>query len=189
MMQIIAGEFKKRKLYVPKSELTRPTKNFLRESLFNICAHYIEDAVFLDLFAGSGAVGFEALSRGAEKVIFIENQKKALESIKKNAALLKVEDRIEIIEKNVFDALAKVPCFCDIIFADPPYDIKNDIPSHYKLFEILEAHPILKQNGHFFLETHRKSDPYPHELKTLFLHKDRTIGNSRLFEYRSALKS
>lgn len=187
MMQIIGGEFKKRKLYVPKTHLTRPSKSFLRESLFNICAHYVEGAVFLDLFAGSGAVGFEALSRGATKVIFVENQRKAIEAIKKNAELLNVSDRIEIIEKNVFDALAKVSSFCDIIFADPPYDTTSTIPAHDKLFEILEKHPILNENGHFFLETHRKSEPYSKPLQTLKLHKKRNIGNSQLFEYRSTL--
>lgn len=182
-MHIIGGEFKKRKLYVPKSELTRPSKSLLRESLFNICAPFITDSVFLDLFAGSGAIGFEALSRGASKAIFVENQKKAIDSIHKNAALLKVEDRVVLIEKNVYDALSKIPCFCDIIFADPPYETHEITPQYFKLFEILDKHPLLNAEGHFFLETHRKSPLYEKPLKSLAFHKERKVGNSKLLEY------
>lgn len=185
MMQIIGGEFKKRKLHAPKSVLTRPSKSTLRESLFNICAPYVEDAVFLDLFAGSGAIGFEALSRGAQKAIFVENQKKAIDSIKKNAEMLKVEDRIEIMDQDVYQALKRVSSFCDIIFADPPYDSESETPSYYKLFEILDQFPILSARGHFFIEMHRKSKLYPHPLETLKFFKERKIGNSQLCEYRN----
>lgn len=183
MMQIIGGQFKKRKLFAPKTDKTRPSKSILRETLFNICAPFIEDAVFLDLFAGSGAIGFEALSRGAKKVIFIENQKTAIEAIRKNAALLKVEDQILIVQKNVYSALSKVPTLCDLIFADPPYSQDPLNPTSHKLFEILDEHAILNKKGRFFLETHRKEPPYPNELKTLTLHKQRKLGNSQLFEY------
>jgi 16S rRNA (guanine966-N2)-methyltransferase len=182
MMHIIGGQFKKRKLFTPKTTETRPSKNILRESLFNILAPYIEGAIFLDLFAGSGAIGFEALSRGAQKIIFIENQKAALEAIKKNAALLKVENSIQILEKNVYQELPKVPSFFDIIFADPPYAKDGDL-TYLKLFDILEKHPILNEGGRFFLETHAKETSFPIELKTLTLYKKRKIGNSQLLEY------
>lgn len=66
-MHIISGKFKNQKLIVPKGNITRPTSGRLRESLFNICQGYIEDVLFLDLFAGSGAIGFEALSHGTSK--------------------------------------------------------------------------------------------------------------------------
>ncbi len=183
MMQIIGGQFKKRKLFAPKTDKTRPSKSILRETLFNICAPFIEDAVFLDLFAGSGAIGFEALSRGAKKVIFIENQKTAIDAIRKNAALLKVEDQILIVQKNVYSALSKVPTLCDLIFADPPYSQDPLNPTSHKLFEILDEHAILNKKGRFFLETHRKEPPYPKDLKTLKLYKQRKLGNSQLFEY------
>lgn len=184
MMQIIGGQFKKRKLFAPKTDQTRPSKSILRESLFNICMPFIEDSIFLDLFAGSGAIGFEALSRGAQKVIFIENQKTAIQAIRKNAALLKVEGQIKIIEKNVYQELSKFPCSFDLIFADPPY-AKNGDQSYLKLFDILEKHPILNEGGRFFLETHRKESSYPEKLQTLILHKKRKIGNSQLLEYKS----
>ncbi|MCH9633772.1 MAG: Ribosomal RNA small subunit methyltransferase D [Chlamydiae bacterium] len=184
-MRIIGGEYRGRKLVAPKTDKTRPSKSILRESLFNICAPYIEETVFLDLFAGSGAIGFEALSRGAKQVLFVENQKTAIEAIKKNAALLNVENQITIIPKNVYHFLTKVPSFCDIIFADPPYCPNEPAPPSYKLFEILDSSPILNPKGRFFLETHRKENPYPNKLSTLEFFKKRQIGNSQLLEYKA----
>ena len=88
MLQIIGGKHKKRKLVAPTSGLLRPTTSQLRESVFNICQHRIEGVRFLDLFAGSGAMGLEALSRGAAHATFVERGSFSLKSIKKNIITL-----------------------------------------------------------------------------------------------------
>ena len=185
MIKIIAGEFKGRKLYTPKTHSTRPSKNILRETLFNICAPYIEDTVFLDLFAGSGAIGFEALSRGASHVIFIENNKLALQSIKKNVEMLQAQEKVTIIPKDVYSSIFKVPQQCDIIFADPPYETQAPKSKSQKLLEILDQHALLNKNGHFFLETSKKESFDLADIKNLFLFKEKIMGNSKLFEYRN----
>ena len=83
-MRIISGKAGKTKLYTLEGKDTRPTLDRVKESLFNIINIYIQDSVFLDLFSGSGAIGLEAISRGAKKAIFCDNSKKAIEIIKKN---------------------------------------------------------------------------------------------------------
>lgn len=126
-MRVIAGLYKRRLLEAPSgTEITRPTSDRVKESLFNILAPEIEGASVLDLFAGSGALGIEALSRGAKHVTFVESNKLALTSIHKNLASLKIPaEEFSIIPKNVEDFLTsikKIKETFDIIFADPPYN-------------------------------------------------------------------
>lgn len=120
MIRIIGGKYKGKALDVPKKG-ARPTLGALRESLFNILQYEIEGATFLDLFAGAGSIGFEALSRGAKEVCFVENDRLSCQVLKKNCAQLGAENEVKIYCADVFKALAKAKTF-DIIFADPPYD-------------------------------------------------------------------
>ncbi|MCH9611216.1 MAG: Ribosomal RNA small subunit methyltransferase D [Chlamydiales bacterium] len=120
MITIIAGKYKKRRLATPKGETTRPTLSKVRESLFNILQSEIEEATFLDLFAGAGTIGFEALSRGARQVTFIEQNRAAIKSIEANIRMLEVQGQTKLIKKNLFPSLEYLTPF-DIIFADPPY--------------------------------------------------------------------
>lgn len=121
-MRITAGEFRGRVLKAPKGVSTRPTASRLREALFNIAAGRIEGAALLDLFAGSGMVGFEALSRGASSVVFVEEDRKALQVIEENAKLLRVEEQVKLYGRDVFKVLK---LFSEesfsLIYADPPY--------------------------------------------------------------------
>lgn len=183
-MHIIGGEFKKRKIIAPKSDLTRPSKSILRETLFNICAFYIEDAIFLDLFSGSGAIGLEALSRGAKLALFIEKEKKALTSINKNIETFKLEDRARVYSGDVFSLLGKVNKLCDIIFADPPYSRDSKNNETYKLIEYLEKNMLLKPDGKLFLETNKYLPLYDKPLKHLKFIKKRVLGDSQLLEYQ-----
>ena len=120
MIRIISGKYKGKALDVPKKG-ARPTLGALRESLFNILQHEIEEATFLDLFAGGGSVGCEALSRGAKNVCFVEHDRRSCEVIKKNCASLGVEKAVTIYCSDVFKALPKMKTH-DIVFADPPYE-------------------------------------------------------------------
>lgn len=148
MLQIIAGKFKGRKLKAPPSTTTRPTQGVLREALFNICQNYIEEARFLDLFAGSGAVGFEALSRGAEYVAFVEKEKKAVQAIQENISLLKVENQCRVFPFSAENALKKLsPLTFDLVYIDPPYDREIGL----YIDSLLDLH-LVAPHGRIFIE-------------------------------------
>src|SRR5579862_7156904 len=128
-MRIISGIYKSRILIAPKGESTRPTSDRARESLFNVLNNLIdfEGISVLDLFAGSGAFAFEALSRGAEHATFVEKNKNAVNAIKTNAESLEVTSKITIIQKDVYSYLPSLTPNTQhltptLVFADPPYD-------------------------------------------------------------------
>ena len=125
-MRIIAGAFKGRRLKAPTWDGLRPTSDKLRETLFNILAPRIEGATVLDVFAGTGAVGLEGLSRGATRAVFIEQDRRAAALIAANAALCGVEDRCVIIRDRVERALHRQRDdeVFDVIVLDPPYDFQ-----------------------------------------------------------------
>lgn len=122
MLRIIAGEFKGRRLKAPAGRAVRPTGDRVKEAWFSILQQSIPDARVVDLFAGSGALGFEALSRGAQKVDFVENHQASLAVIRDNAATLKVEARVTIHRSDAMRFAARLqPGVYDVAFADPPY--------------------------------------------------------------------
>jgi len=125
-MRIISGRYRSRQIQTVAGNDVRPTTDMLRETLFNVvaAARPIEDTVWLDLFAGTGAVGIEALSRGARQVYFVESSKRAVAVIRKNLATLKVESGLEVIEREADAALRRLDSqaiAADIVFLDPPY--------------------------------------------------------------------
>jgi 16S rRNA (guanine966-N2)-methyltransferase len=123
-MRIIAGSYRSRTLAAPPGLATRPTSDRLRETLFNVLAPRIEGANFLDLYAGSGAVGIEALSRGAAHVEFVERAEPALRVLRANLARLGLTAGFRIQSASVAAVLRKmkpVAAF-DVVFLDPPYD-------------------------------------------------------------------
>lgn len=123
-MRVIAGEFRSRKLKTLEGLDTRPTPDRLREALFNILAPEIGNKTFLDAYAGSGAVGIEALSRGAARAIFIERSKSASDVIRENVALLGLGKQAEILNGRVLQYLPhRKP---DVVFLDPPYELQNE---------------------------------------------------------------
>ncbi|MBS0624726.1 MAG: 16S rRNA (guanine(966)-N(2))-methyltransferase RsmD [Verrucomicrobia bacterium] len=121
-LRIIGGQFKGRILKSPKSTTTRPTQGVVREAVFNICQDLIREARFLDLFAGSGAMGLEALSRGASHATFVERDKNAASCIKENLTLLNLVSKSQVISIDAEAALKKMTSPFDIIYIDPPYD-------------------------------------------------------------------
>ncbi len=121
-MRVVAGELRGRKLAAPASDVTRPTTDKVREAVFNALTSLdvIVDARVADLFAGSGALGIEALSRGAASCTFVERDRRAVEAIDENIAVLGLRDRARV---RVGDALQLVRSIdADLVFADPPYD-------------------------------------------------------------------
>jgi len=128
-MRVIAGKYRSRRLTAPAGTTTRPTSDRLRETLFNVVAPAVPESVWLDLFAGSGAIGIEALSRGARSVTFVESSGAAARTIRNNLQSLEIEEGFEIIEREaavalrLLDSQALVYDFC---FLDPPYSKMGD---------------------------------------------------------------
>jgi len=118
-MRVIAGEFRRRLLKSLPGTATRPTPDRLREALFNVLQNRIEGAGFVDAYAGTGAVGIEAMSRGAAPVVFIERSRAAVQVIKDNLATLGALGRARVIHGSAGVYLAAQPA--DIVFLDPPY--------------------------------------------------------------------
>ena len=132
-MRVIGGEFKGKKLLIPLDKSTRPLKDMVRESIFNILNHSskvsinINNSKVLDLFSGTGSFGIECLSRGAKEVIFFENYSNSLKILKKNIFNLKLEDKTKVYESNAYDLKEtnlKNEIF-DVIFLDPPFKDKE----------------------------------------------------------------
>ena len=128
-MRVIAGKYRSRRLAAPPGMATRPTSDRLRETLFNVVAPRVPESVWLDLFAGSGAIGIEALSRGARAVTFVESASAAAQTIRKNLQNLEIEEGFEVVEREAATALrmldAQAVSF-DFCFLDPPYRKMGD---------------------------------------------------------------
>lgn len=118
-MRVIAGEFRSRKLKTVEGRTVRPTPDRLREALFNVLALRLPGRVFVDAYAGSGAVGIEALSRGARQVVLIEKNAEALRVIRENLASLGVREGVVVARGAAVQLLPQYAC--DIAFVDPPY--------------------------------------------------------------------
>ena len=135
-MRVIAGEFRRRLLKPVPGMDVRPTSDRLRETLFNILAPNIEGAFFIDAYAGSGAIGIEALSRGASRVVFMERNKIAIGVIRDNVKELGIARRVDVLHTKSASAIALYPA--DIVFLDPPYDLLEEYDA---CLEALAAKP------------------------------------------------
>jgi 16S rRNA (guanine966-N2)-methyltransferase len=182
-LKILGGEFGGRLIKAPKGTQTRPTTSMIRKAVFDILQPKIQDAVFLDLFSGSGAMGIEAISRGASKVVFVDSHREATHCLKENLALLKIESKAQIIQNDVFKALTKLHemnFVCDVIYADPPYD-KSKL--YLELLTYFDRTPLLKPEGTLFLES---PTPSPLDKQTSMHLKSlhvRKYGDSQLHQF------
>ncbi len=151
-MRVIAGKFRGRKLKSPSGLKTRPTADRVREALFSILGGIVPGSRVLDLFAGTGALGLEALSRGAERAVFVENHVPAAAVIRENIATLGLRERSEVIVADYRDALRRLGErgeSCDLVLADPPYqDTGKDGPYRGEIIlSLIEASATLRKNG------------------------------------------
>ena len=123
-MRIIAGEFRGRQIKAVPGDNTRPTTDKIKENVFNMLGQFFDDGLVLDLFAGSGNLGIEALSRGMKRAVFIDTSQQAIKVIKDNITTLRLSERGEVYRNDAFKALgvlAKKAAKFDLIFLDPPY--------------------------------------------------------------------
>jgi 16S rRNA (guanine966-N2)-methyltransferase len=155
-MRIVAGKFRSRILAPVKDLALRPTSDRLRETLFDILAERVEGAVFWDLFAGTGAVGIEALSRGARRVVFVEKHAATVRLIRKNLEMLKVREgkdgEAEIICADAMEAVRRLSVRGEkagLIFADPPYARERELEETLK---IVGSTNVLTEGGIFMAE-------------------------------------
>ena len=122
-MRVIAGTYRSRRLLSPPGTATRPTSDRLRETLFNILAPRLSGCTFADLYAGTGAVGIEALSRGARQVFFAETAAAALKVLRANLAALKITTAFTLEDRGTTPLLQRLPpSSLDLVFLDPPYE-------------------------------------------------------------------
>ena len=162
-MRIIGGKNKGKKIFLPVDKNTRPLRDIVKESIFNLIEHSnkfnisISNSIVLDLFSGSGSFGLECLSRGAKFITFVENYVHALEILKKNISMMGALPFSEIIENNCFELINEKKIFSktfDIIFLDPPYKYKN---INVLIEQIIEK-KILKKTGIILIHRHKKDD-------------------------------
>ena len=171
-VRIIAGQFRSRRLSFTDAAGLRPTPDRVRESVFNWLQAYLPGAVCMDLFAGTGVMGFESLSRGAQQVTFIEKQASAVSSLRHNAETLKVSDQVEIRQGDTLQILPTLPvASVDIVFADPPYG-QGLIA---KCLQSLHNHPVLKPGGLLYVEQ-ESTLPAPDSTPEWCLLKDKQAG-------------
>ncbi|MBN1567055.1 MAG: 16S rRNA (guanine(966)-N(2))-methyltransferase RsmD [Acidobacteria bacterium] len=155
-MRVIAGKYRGRRLKGPDGMDVRPTGDRLKETLFNILGPGIADAVMLDVFGGAGAIGIEALSRGANEAVFIENSDAGCRLIRHNLELCGIKAGYRIIQQDVFSALrllARQEFKANIIFFDPPYDWKP----YRDLLEITFSRGLLAQPSRVVIEHQRRA--------------------------------
>ncbi|NND75655.1 MAG: 16S rRNA (guanine(966)-N(2))-methyltransferase RsmD [Ilumatobacter sp.] len=142
-MRVVAGELGGRRIVAPDGVATRPTTDRVREAMFNSLGStgLLDGALVADLFAGSGAIGIEALSRGAEHCVFVERDRDALRSLRENLATLDLDDRSQVLTSDAMAAAATLDC--DLLFADPPYDFD----AWDRLLGLVRADVVIAESG------------------------------------------
>jgi 16S rRNA (guanine966-N2)-methyltransferase len=158
-MRVIAGKYKSRRLAAPAGTQTRPTSDRLRETLFNVVAAKVPESFWLDLFAGTGAIGIEAISRGARMVYFVESSKRAARTIRENLASLDIEEGYDIIEREAPVALRMLDAqgvVCDFCYLDPPYRKMGD---YEQILGFLSQSRLLSKESTVIAEHDKHFDP------------------------------
>ncbi len=186
-MRVIAGKYRSRVLKGPGKLKLRPTSDRLRETLFNVLGPTVDDSLFIDLCAGTGAVGIEALSRGARQAVFIELQTGAVQIIKQNLAALDIAVGAEasIIQADAalgLERLASRHMVADFMYLDPPYE-KEDL--YMRALEFIDASHLLAPSGIVIVE-HRNGFELPEIFDRLELTRLLEQGDSALSFYRPA---
>lgn len=186
-MRVITGSAKGKPLKTVKGRDIRPTADRVKESLFNVISGRVGDAEFLDLFAGSGNVGIEALSRGARSCVFVELMTPHLKVVEENLAATQLRDRAELLRRDARAAvadLAQRQRKFDLIFVDPPYG-QDLVPAS---LELIARHGLLAEDGWMICEHHRR-DPVPESAGGLTKFRELVFGETVLSLYRELTPS
>jgi 16S rRNA (guanine966-N2)-methyltransferase len=184
-VRVIAGKFRSRRLRSPKTLHVRPTSDRLRETLFNILGPAIEESLFVDLYAGTGAIGIEAISRGAREVIFVESHAKTAKLIRENLKSLEILAGAEVIEQPGLRGLEKLAArhlMADFIFLDPPYDSEEE---YQLMLDFLDSSHLVAPLGMVIVE-HRAKMELPDRFDRLERMRMVEQGDAALSFYRLA---
>ncbi len=184
-MRVIAGKFRSRKLKGPGKLRLRPTSDRLRETLFNILGAAVEESLFIDLYAGTGAIGIEAVSRGARETIFVEAHAASARLVRDNLETLGVRAGVEVIEAEAVRGLERIAArhlVADFIFLDPPYENEEE---HLIVLEYLDASHLVAPGGLVIVE-HRNKTELPERLDRLERVRLLEQGDAALSFYRLA---
>lgn len=155
MMRVIAGSARRLLLKTPDGMDTRPTTDRIKETLFNMLMPYLSGAVFIDLFSGSGGIGIEALSRGASKAYFVENNQKAIACITDNVKHTHFDEKSVVLKQDVFAALrGGIKDTADVIFLDPPYNQDYE----KRVLEILRDSDIVNEDTLIVVEVSKETN-------------------------------
>ena len=196
-MRVIAGTYRSRLLQSPRGTATRPTSDRLRETLFNVLGPRVQGSRFVDLYAGSGAVGIEALSRGAAHVWFSENAAPALAALRANLATLKIPRTYTIEDRGtgaLLQTLAKLPtpfAFTgpDTIFLDPPYEAESEYESTLAFLGSTRGSQLLLGPNALIIAEHSSKIPLPLRFGLLEQFRPLKQGDAALSFYRLASPS
>ncbi len=176
-MRVITGSAKGRRLETLLGDEVRPTTDKIKEAVFSIIQFQIQGRKFLDLFAGSGQMGIEALSRGASEAVFVDNRKQAVSIIKKNLNTTKLEDNAKVLNADSIDFLSMQSDKFDIAFLDPPYN-KGILQ---KSLELLPQ--IMKKSGVIICEN-PVDEQLPKELEVFILDRQYRYGKIKITIYK-----
>ena len=184
-MRVIAGSAKRLQLKTVEGMETRPTTDRIKETLFNMISMYLADSHFLDLFAGSGAIGIEALSRGAAHATFVEHSHEAMGCIRENLSYTHLAERATLYEADVLSALKRMEGKekYDYIFMDPPYDCLLE----KSVLQYLSTSDLLAQDGLIIIEASLETDfSYVNELGFCIVKEKRYKTNQHVFVEKEA---
>ncbi len=192
-LRIIAGKFKAKRINSPKTELTRPTLDRVKEALFSIINEYIEGANVLDLFSGTGNLGLEALSRGAKFALLNDDKNVAISTIISNTLLTNTQNCVKISKKDYMKCLIKIVqenVLFDVIFLDPPYDTKLGINTLKFISD--NKNKVLTKDGIIIYETDKNftqkmtktNENIFTDFENLICIDERTYGNVVLKMYK-----
>lgn len=178
-MRVIAGTARSLPLKCPKGMDTRPTTDRIKETLFNILQPYTQGSVFVDCFSGSGAIGIEAVSRGAQKAYFIENAQAAVSCIEANLAFTKFADRAVVLKQDAISALNSIfEKEVDIVFMDPPYGQELE----KQMLSVLRNHRYVTEETLIIVEADIKTDfSYAEELGYEIVKEKKYKTNKHMF--------
>ena len=180
-MKVISGTLKGRNIEGYNIDGTRPTMDRVKESLFGMIQDYIKDSIVLDLFAGSGQLGIEAISNGSKLCYFIDNNNEVIKILNKNITNLKIKDNSKIILsdwKKFLNSSSEKNIKFDLIFVDPPYDYNV----YEKILDKVSSLNLLNNNGLIILEHHNLS--FKDNYNNLTLYKQKKYGNKSVNIYK-----
>jgi len=182
-MRITGGSGRGTKLRVPAGDRVRPTSDKVKQALFNILGEQVSGAVFLDLYAGTGGIGIEALSRGASRAVLVDDSRKSLQDIRRNVEQAGCGDAAQVIAAKAESFIRKAAERFDIVFLDPPYTQEIE-----RLLDLIAGSELLEPDAIVVAE-HFKKQPSPESAGRLSLYREARYGDTVLAFYQSGAGS